>query len=63
LALWEYFLSRSQNSLLPTFSHNRNGIVSFDLLRATLLGSALYQQPALIFGYAPAVMIGVPWDS
>jgi len=59
-ALWEYFLSHSQNFLLPTFSHIATGLFHLIFLEPRFWEALYISNQALIFGYAAAVMIGVP---
>jgi len=60
VALWEYFLSRSQNFLLPTFSDIATGLFHLIFFEPRFWEALYISNQALIFGYATAVMIGVP---
>ena len=58
--LWEYFLSRSQNFLLPTFSHIATGLFHLIFLDPRFWEALYISNQALVLGYAASVLVGIP---
>jgi ABC-type nitrate/sulfonate/bicarbonate transport system permease component len=60
VGLWEFFLSQSENFLLPTFLHMATGLFHLTF-REQRFWEALYiSNQALFLGYAASVVVGIP---
>jgi len=60
VGLWELFLSRSQNFLLPTFAHMARGLFHLVFLEPRFWEALYISNQALILGYGASVVIGIP---
>jgi len=60
VGLWEFFLARSQNFLLPTFSHIASGLFHLLFLEPRFWEALYISNQALILGYVASVAIGMP---
>src|ERR1043165_193387 len=60
VVLWEYFLSRSQNFLLPSFSHVATGLFHLIFLEPRFWEALYISNQALVLGYAASVLVGIP---
>jgi ABC-type nitrate/sulfonate/bicarbonate transport system permease component len=60
VALWESFLSRSQNFLLPTFPQIVSGLFHLIFLDPRFWEALYISNQALVLGYTASVFIGIP---
>ena len=60
VGLWEFFLSRSQNFLLPTFSHIVSGLFRLAFLEPRFWEALYISNQALVLGYTASVIVGIP---
>jgi NitT/TauT family transport system permease protein len=60
VGLWEYFLSRSQNFLLPTFFQMATGLFHLVFFETRFWEALYISNQALVLGYAASVIAGIP---
>jgi NitT/TauT family transport system permease protein len=60
VGVWELFLSRAQNFLLPTFAHILSGLFHLLFLEPRFWDALYISNQALVLGYAASVVIGMP---
>jgi NitT/TauT family transport system permease protein len=60
VGLWEFFVSSSQNFLLPRFAEITKGLFHLLFSEARFWEALYISNQALIFGFAVSVLVGVP---
>ena len=60
VGLWEFFLARSQNFLLPTFAHVAAALFHLVFLEPRFWEALYISNQALILGYSASVVIAIP---
>ena len=60
VGLWEFFLSRAQNFLLPTFPHIASALFHLVFLEPRFWEALYISNQALVLGYAVSVLVGIP---
>jgi ABC-type nitrate/sulfonate/bicarbonate transport system permease component len=60
VALWEFFVSTSQNFLLPRFSEMASGLFRLLFFEARFWEALYISNQALILGFAISVAVGIP---